>query len=284
MLIAVALLFLAIFLVMPLIVVFYEGLRSGIAVYFAAITDQNAQAAIKLTLLVALIAVPINAVFGIAAAWLIARFRFRGQGFLVTLMDLPFSVSPVVAGLIFVLLFGAQGLLGPWLNDNNLRVIFALPGIVLATLFVTFPFVARELIAFMQTQGSEEEEAALMLGASGLQMFWRVTMPNIKWSLLYGIILCNARAMGEFGAVSVVSGGFAGKTNTVPLHIEMLYGGFDFAASFAVASLLALLGLVTLIIKTIAERRVEMQMAAGQTVDEVPVETVAPPALQPKNA
>ncbi|HEX8551749.1 MAG TPA: sulfate ABC transporter permease subunit CysW [Abditibacteriaceae bacterium] len=271
-LITVALAFIALFLVLPLGIVFYEGLKSGVDVYFAALKDPEAHAAIKLTLIVAAISVPLNALFGIAAAWLISRFRFRGQSLLVTLIDLPFAVSPVVSGLIFVLVFGANGaawtILSRWwpgIIDDHWKIIFAVPGIVLATLFVTFPFVARELIAFMQSQGGEEEEAALMLGASGWQMFWRVTIPNIKWSLLYGLILCNARAMGEFGAVSVVSGHIRGETNTIPLHVEILYNEYNFAASFAVASLLAILAVITLIVKTIAEKRVEQQLSDAQT-------------------
>ena len=282
-LITVALVFIAIFLVLPLALVFYEGLRSGVDVYLDSIKEPEALAAIKLTLIVAAISLPLNAIFGIAAAWAISRFRFRGQSLLVTLIDLPFAVSPVVSGLIFILVFGASGaawsILSRWwpgITENHWKIIFATPGIVLATLFVTFPFVARELIAFMQTQGNEEEEAALMLGASGSQMFWRVTMPNIKWSLLYGLILCNARAMGEFGAVSVVSGQIRGETNTVPLHVEILYNEYNFAASFAVASLLAILAVVTLIIKTIAEKRVENQLAQAQI--EVPDDA---PAMSP---
>lgn len=245
--------FFAIFLLLPLVAVFVEALRRGIAVYLAALVEPDALSAIRLTLLVAAIAVPLNLMFGVAAAWAITRFRFRGKNLLVTLIDLPFSVSPVIAGLIYVLVFGAQGWLGPWLQANDIRIIFAVPGIVLATIFVTFPFVARELIPLMQAQGTEEEEAALVLGASGWQIFWRVTLPNIKWALLYGVILCNARAMGEFGAVSVVSGHVRGQTNTMPLHVEILYNEYQFAAAFAVASLLALLALVTLAIKTWVE-------------------------------
>jgi len=242
--------FFVVFLLLPLIAVFVEALRRGLDVYFAALVEPDAQAAIRLTLLVASIAVPLNVVFGIAAAWAVTRFRFRGKQLLVTMIDLPFSVSPVIAGLIYVLVFGAQGWFGPWLQANDIKVIFAVPGIVLATIFVTFPFVARELIPLMEAQGADEEEAALVLGASGWQMFWRVTLPNIKWGLLYGVILCNARAMGEFGAVSVVSGHVRGQTNTMPLHVEILYNEYQFAAAFAVASLLALLALVTLAIKT----------------------------------
>lgn len=247
--------FFVVFLLLPLIAVFVEALRRGLDVYFAALVEPDAQAAIRLTLLVAAIAVPLNVVFGIAAAWAVTRFRFRGKQLLVTMIDLPFSVSPVIAGLIYVLVFGAQGWFGPWLQANDIKVIFAVPGIVLATIFVTFPFVARELIPLMEAQGADEEEAALVLGASGWQMFWRVTLPNIKWGLLYGVILCNARAMGEFGAVSVVSGHVRGQTNTMPLHVEILYNEYQFAAAFAVASLLALLALVTLAIKTFIEWR-----------------------------
>jgi sulfate transport system permease protein len=251
--IAVSLAFFALFLLLPLIAVFVEALRRGWAVYLAALVEPDAMSAIRLTLLVAAIAVPLNLVFGIAAAWAITKFEFRGKQLLVTLIDLPFSVSPVIAGLIYVLVFGAQGWLGPWLRENDIKVIFAVPGIVLATIFVTFPFVARELIPLMEAQGTDEEEAALTLGASGWQMFWRVTLPNIKWALLYGVILCNARAMGEFGAVSVVSGHIRGQTNTMPLHVEILYNEYQFAAAFAVASLLALLALVTLALKSYIE-------------------------------
>jgi sulfate transport system permease protein len=246
---AAALAFLGLFLVVPLIAVFAKGLEQGLGVYWAALTDPIAQSAIRLTLLAAVIAVPLNVVFGLAAAWAIAKFKFPGRNLLVTLIDLPFSVSPVISGMIFVLLFGARGLFGPWLQAHDLKVIFAVPGIVLATVFVTFPFVARELIPLMEAQGTDEEEAALTLGASGWQMFWRVTLPNVKWGLLYGMILCNARAMGEFGAVSVVSGHIRGKTNTLPLHVEILYNEYQFAAAFAVASLLCLLAVGTLIAK-----------------------------------
>ncbi len=259
----VALAFLGLFLAVPLAIVFAEAFRKGAQVYLASITQPDALAAIKLTLLTAAIAVPLNLIFGVAAAWAITRFKFRGQTTLVTLIDLPFAVSPVIAGLIFVLVFGARGVLGPWLSDHDIKIIFAVPGIVLATTFVTFPFVARELIAFMQAQGTREEEAAIVLGASGWQMFWRVTLPNIKWGLLYGVILCNARAMGEFGAVSVVSGHVRGETNTIPLHVEILYNEYQFAASFAVASLLALLALVTLIVKKIVDYRAQLQLRAG---------------------
>jgi sulfate transport system permease protein len=244
--------------------VFTEALRKGLGTYFAALTEADAVAAIQLTLLVAAIAVPANLVFGVAAAWAIAKFDFRGKSVLITLIDLPFAVSPVISGLVYVLLFGAQGWLGPWLQAHDIRIIFAVPGIVLATVFVTFPFVARELIPLMQAQGTEEEEASRVLGASGWQMFWRVTLPNIKWALLYGVILCNARAMGEFGAVSVVSGHIRGQTNTMPLHIEILYNEYQFAAAFAVASLLAGLALVTLGLKYVVERRVAQQKAQAQ--------------------
>jgi len=251
----IALAFLAVFLLVPLAAVFAEALKKGGGVYLAAITEADALAALRLTLLAAAIAVPVNTVFGVAAAWAIAKFDFRGKNLVTTLIDLPFSVSPVIAGLIYVLLFGLQGWLGPWLHEHDLKIIFAVPGIVLATLFVTVPFVARELIPLMQAQGREEEEAAAVLGASGWQTFWRVTLPNIKWGLLYGVILCNARAMGEFGAVSVVSGHIRGETNTLPLHIEILYNEYQFAAAFAAASLLALLALVTLAAKSFVESR-----------------------------
>ena len=254
-LIGVALLLLALLVVLPLVVVIVEALRQGVSAYFASINDADTRAAIKLTLLVAAISVPVNAVFGIAAAWAITRFNFRGKSLLLTLIDLPFSVSPVVAGLIFVLLFGAQGWFGPWLNDHGFKVIFATPGIVLATIFITFPFVTRELIPLMQSQGSDQEEAAALLGASGWTLFWRVTLPNTRWALLYGVLLCNARAMGEFGAVSVVSGHIRGLTNTLPLHVEILYNEFNFAAAFAVASLLTLLALITLLLKLWLEAR-----------------------------
>lgn len=250
-----ALLFLAVFLLIPLVAIFAEALSRGLATYLAAIIEPDALAAVRLTLLAAAIAVPLNAIFGIAAAWAITKFAFRGKSLLITLIDLPFAVSPVISGMIFILLFGAHGWLGPWLSDNDIRIVFAVPGIVLATMFVTFPFVARELIPLMQEQGSEDEEAARVLGASGWQSFWRVTLPNIKWGLLYGVILCNARAMGEFGAVSVVSGHIRGQTNTLPLHIEILYNEYRFAAAFAVSSLLTLLALVTLIAKSAVERR-----------------------------
>jgi len=263
-LIAVALAFLTVFLFVPLVAVFVEALKKGVDVYLAAISEPDAVSAIKLTLLAAAIAVPLNLVFGIAAAWSIAKFDFRGKNLLLTFIDLPFSVSPVIAGLIFVLVFGLQGWLGEWLRDHDLKIIFALPGIVIATVFITFPFIARELIPLMQAQGTEQEEAARVLGASGLQIFRRITLPNVKWALLYGVILCNARAMGEFGAVSVVSGHIRGQTNTMPLHIEILYNEYQFAAAFAVASLLAGLALVTLALKYFVERRVAASgMATG---------------------
>lgn len=260
-LIAIALVFLGLFLILPLAAVFAGALSKGLQVYFAALLEDDALSAIKLTLLTAAIAVPFNLVFGIAAAWAIAKFEFFGKQFLITLIDLPFSVSPVISGLIFVLLFGAQGWFGPWLEAHDIKILFAVPGIVLATIFVTFPFVARELIPLMQEQGTEEEEAARMLGASGFQMFWKVTLPNIKWGLLYGVILCNARAMGEFGAVSVVSGHIRGLTNTLPLHVEILYNEYNFVAAFATASLLALLALLTLAIKSLIEWRSRPQVA-----------------------
>jgi sulfate transport system permease protein len=252
-LIAIALAFLTLFLFVPLAAVFTEALRKGFDTYINALIDPDALSAIQLTLIAAAIALPLNLVFGVAAAWAIAKFEFRGKSILITLIDLPFAVSPVVAGLIYVLIFGLQGWFGEWLLDHDMKVIFAIPGIVLATVFVTFPFVARELIPLMQAQGKDEEEAALVLGASGWQILWRVTLPNIKWGLLYGLILTNARAMGEFGAVSVVSGHIRGMTNTMPLHVEILYNEYQYAAAFAVASLLALLALVTLALKTFVE-------------------------------
>ena len=258
-----ALLYLGLFLFVPLAAVFTEALRKGWDVYLAAITEANALAAIRLTLIAALISVVLNTVFGVAAAWAIAKFQFRGKSLLITLIDLPFAVSPVIAGLIYVLMFGLQGWIGPWLSDHDIKIIFAVPGIVLATMFVTFPFVARELIPLMQEQGKDEEEAAVVLGASGWQTFWRVTLPNIKWGLLYGIILCNARAMGEFGAVSVVSGHIRGLTNTMPLHVEILYNEYNFAAAFAVASLLAFLAVVTLALKSMVEWRTHRQRNQG---------------------
>ena len=258
-LIALALAFLSFFLFVPLFAVFFEAFKKGWEVYLAAIVEPDALSAMKLTLIAAGIAVPLNLVFGISAAWAIAKFDFRGKDVLLTLIDLPFSVSPVIAGLIYVLVFGLQGWMGEWLRDQDLKVIFAVPGIVLATVFVTFPFVARELIPLMQAQGQEQEEAARVLGANGWQIFWRVTLPNVKWALLYGVILCNARAMGEFGAVSVVSGHIRGYTNTLPLHIEILYNEYQFSAAFAVASLLAGLALVTLVLKYAVEQRVKAE-------------------------
>jgi sulfate/thiosulfate transport system permease protein len=252
-LITVALLFLALFIGLPLITVFAQAFARGLWAYSEAIVDPVSLAAIRLTLLTAAIAVPINVVFGVIAAWAITKFQFFGKSFLITLIDLPFSVSPVIAGLIYVLLFGLQGWLGPWLKEHDIKIIFAVPGIILATMFVTFPFVARELIPLMEEQGTEDEEAALSLGASGLQAFFRVTLPNVRWGLLYGILLCNARAMGEFGAVSVVSGHIRGATNTMPLHVEILYNEYNFTAAFAVASLLALLALLTLAAQSVLE-------------------------------
>ena len=252
---AVTLAFLALFLLLPLIVIFAQAFAHGFQTFLHALEDDDTWASIKLTLLTAAIAVPLNTVFGVAAAWAIAKFEFRGKNLLTTLIDLPFSVSPVIAGMVFVLLFGLQGYFGPWLRDHGFKIIFATPGLVLATAFVTFPFVARELIPLMQAQGREEEEAAVLLGANAWQLLWRVTLPNVKWGLLYGVILCNARAMGEFGAVSVVSGHVRGLTNTLPLHIEILYNEYQFAAAFACASLLALLALVTLAVKTWVERK-----------------------------
>jgi sulfate transport system permease protein len=262
-LIAIALAFMALFLVLPLAAVFTEALRKGWDAYWEALKEPDAWAAIRLTLLTAAIAVPLNLMFGVAAAWAIAKYEFRGKAFLTTLVDLPFSVSPVVAGLIYVLVFGAQGWLGPWLAAHDIKIIFAVPGIVLATVFVTFPFIARELIPLMQAQGNEEEQAAIVLGATGWQTFWHVTLPNIKWGLIYGVILCNARAMGEFGAVSVVSGHIRGQTNTMPLHVEVLYNEYQSVAAFAVASLLALLALVTLVIKSVVEWRHERELKAA---------------------
>jgi sulfate transport system permease protein len=269
-LIAVTLSFLTLFLFVPLAAVFTEALRKGTAAYFASFNDPAALAAIKLTLITAAIAVPLNLVFGLAAAWAIAKFNFVGRNLLITLIDLPFAVSPVISGLIYVLLFGLQGWLGPWLAEHDIKIIFAVPGIVLATIFVTFPFVARELIPLMQEQGAEEEQAALVLGASGWQTFRRVTLPNVKWALLYGVILCNARAMGEFGAVSVVSGHIRGKTNTIPLHVEILYNEYNFVAAFAVASLLAILALLTLAAKSLVEWQVRKQAETG--LEPIPAE------------
>lgn len=264
-LIGVGLVYILLFLVLPVVVVFKEALGKGFGPYLEAITDPIALAAVKLTLITAAIAVPLNMVFGVAASWAIAKFDFRGKSFLITLIDLPFSVSPVISGLIYVLLFGAQGLLGPWLQAHDIQIVFAVPGIVLATIFVTFPFVARELIPLMQEQGTEEEEAARSLGADGWQIFSRVTLPNIKWGLLYGVLLCNARAMGEFGAVSVVSGKIRGLTNTMPLHVEILYNEYNMVAAFAVASLLASLALVTLVAKGLLEWRYGHELGVVRT-------------------
>ena len=261
-LIAIALAFSLLFLLIPLAVVFTEAFRKGWQTYLLAISDPDALSAIRLTLITAAIAVPANLIFGIAASWSIAKFNFRGKSLLLTLIDLPFSVSPVISGLIYVLLFGAHGWFGAWLMEHDIQILFAVPGIVMATVFVTFPFVARELIPLMQTQGNEEEEAALVLGASGWRTFWHVTLPNIKWGLLYGVILCNARAMGEFGAVSVVSGHIRGETNTMPLQVEILYNEYNFAAAFAVASLLAFLALVTLALKSFIEWQINRDLNA----------------------
>jgi sulfate transport system permease protein len=265
-LIGTAMLFLVLFLIIPLAGVFTEALRKGFGTYLASLKDPEALSAIKLTLAVAFTAVPLNFMFGLAASWALAKFQFRGRSLLITFIDLPFAVSPVISGLIYVLLFGLQGWFGPWLAGHDIKIIFAVPGIVLATIFVTFPFVARELIPLMQEQGTSDEQAALTLGASGWQIFRRVTLPNVKWALLYGVILCNARAMGEFGAVSVVSGHIRGQTNTLPLHVEILYNEYNFVASFAVASVLTLLALVTLILKTIVERHSQAarQIAVAQ--------------------
>ena len=277
-LLTVALAFLALFLIVPLAAVFAEAFKKGWELYLAAIVEPDALAAIRLTLLVAAIALPLNLVFGVAAAWAVTKFQFRGKQFLITLIDLPFSVSPVVAGLVFVLLFGSQGWFGGWLQAHDIKIVYAVPGIVLASLFVTFPFVARELIPLMQAQGSEEEQAALTLGASGWQIFWRVTLPNIKWGLLYGAILCNARAMGEFGAVSVVSGQIRGLTNTMTLHVEILYNEYQYAAAFAVASLLALLALVTLVVKNLVEWRGARPDTASEPMEAVAAPVAARPA------
>ena len=262
-LVALALAFVALFLVLPLAAVFTEALRKGFDAYFEALKEPDAWSAIRLTLITAAITVPMNLVFGVAAAWCIAKYEFRGKAFLTTLVDLPFSVSPVVAGLIYVLLFGAHGWMGLWLQAHDIKIVFAVPGIVLATIFVTFPFIARELIPLMQEQGTEEEQAAMVLGANGWQIFWNVTLPNIKWGLIYGLILCNARAMGEFGAVSVVSGHIRGQTNTIPLHVEILYNEYQSVAAFAVASLLALLALATLLIKSVVEWQFEREQKAA---------------------
>jgi sulfate transport system permease protein len=271
-LLAIALTFIFLFLVLPLAAVFTEALRKGADAALEALKEPDAWSAIRLTLITAAIAVPLNLVFGIAAAWSIAKYEFRGKAFLITLVDLPFSVSPVVAGLIYVLMFGAQGWIGPWLQAHDIKIVFAIPGIVLATIFVTFPFIARELIPLMQAQGTDEEQAAIVLGATGWQTFWHVTLPNIKWGLVYGVILCNARAMGEFGAVSVVSGHIRGQTNTIPLHVEILYNEYQSVAAFAVASLLALLALVTLVIKQVVEWRFERdQKAAAALPPERPL-------------
>ncbi len=263
-LVAISLVFLAFFLFLPLVSVFYEAFREGWVTYEEALLEPDAWAAIQLTLTVAAIAVPLNLAFGLAASWAIAKFEFKGKAFLITLIDLPFSISPVISGLVYVLLFGSGSLLGPWLKSYGIEILFAVPGIVLATVFVTFPFVARELIPLMQDQGTGDEEAALSLGASGWQTFWYVTLPNIKWGLLYGVLLCNARAMGEFGAVSVVSGRIRGLTNTMPLHVEILYNEYNMVAAFAVASLLALLALVTLALKTFLELRFGAGAAGGR--------------------
>ena len=262
-LIGVVLVFVFLFLVLPLAAVFTEALRKGAGAFLEALQEPDAWSAIRLTLLTAAIAVPLNLVFGVAAAWAIAKYEFKGKAFLTTLVDLPFSVSPVVAGLVYVLMFGAHGWFGPWLQAHDVKIIFAVPGIVLATIFVTFPFIARELIPLMQAQGNDEEQAAIVLGATGWQTFWYVTLPNIKWGLIYGVILCNARAMGEFGAVSVVSGHIRGQTNTMPLHVEILYNEYQSVAAFAVASLLALLALVTLVIKSFVEWQFERQEKAA---------------------
>ncbi len=280
-LLGIALVFMFLFLVLPLAAVFTEALRKGLDAYLEAFKEPDAWSAIRLTLITAAVAVPLNLVFGIAAAWAIAKYEFRGKAFLTTLVDLPFSVSPVVAGLIYVLMFGAQGWFGPWLQAHDIKIIFAVPGIVLATVFVTFPFIARELIPLMQAQGTEEEQAAIVLGATGWQTFWRVTLPNIKWGLIYGVILCNARAMGEFGAVSVVSGHIRGQTNTMPLHVEILYNEYQSVAAFAVASLLALLALVTLVIKSVVEWQHERELrAAADTPPENPLQERSPTAIR----
>ncbi len=262
------LLFLAVVLFLPLAAVFWEATRKGMGAYLAAVGDADTLLAMRLTLLIVMVVTPCNVVFGLAASWAIAKFDFRGKHVLITLIDLPFAVSPVVSGLIYVLLFGAHGWIGPWLEAHDIRIVFAVPGIVLATLFVTFPFVARELIPLMQAQGTDEEESAIVLGANGWQTFWRVTLPNVKWGLLYGVILCSARAMGEFGAVSVVSGHIRGKTTTVPLHVEILYNEYNFVAAFAVASLLAVLALVTLALKSFVEWRASRQSSATDTAPE----------------
>lgn len=258
-LIGIAMIFFLACLILPLILVFVEAFKQGVAVYFEALVNPDTLSAVKLTLITAAIAVPLNVVFGVAAAWCVAKYNFKGKAILTTLIDMPFSVSPVIAGLMLVLIFGSQGWLGGWLMDNDIKILYATPAIVLATIFITVPFVARELIPLMEAQGSEEEEAAIVLGATGWQTFWKVTLPNIKWGLMYGVILCNARAMGEFGAVSVVSGHIRGETNTLPLHVEILYNEYTFSAAFAVSSLLALLAIITLILKTWVELRQEKQ-------------------------
>jgi sulfate transport system permease protein len=263
-LIGAALAFLALILVLPLAAVFVEAFRRGVDPFFAALIEPDALSAVRLTLFVAAISVPANLLFGLVASWAIAKFQFKGKSFLITLIDLPFSVSPVISGLVYILLFGSYGFAGPWLIANGYQIVFAVPGIVLATIFVTFPFVARQLIPLMEQQGTTEEEAALSLGAGGLQTFWNVTLPNVKWALLYGVLLCNARAMGEFGAVSVVSGHIRGKTNTMPLHVEILYNEYNFVAAFAVATLLALLALVTLVLKSALEWRYGGELAANR--------------------
>lgn len=283
-LIGLALVFLLLFLVLPLAAVFAEALRKGVGAYLDGLREPDAWSAIRLTLITAAIAVPLNLVFGVAAAWCIAKYEFRGKAFLTTLVDLPFSISPVVAGLMYVLVFGAQGWLGPWLESHHIKIVFAVPGIVLATVFVTFPFIARELIPLMQAQGNEEEQAAIVLGASGWQTFWYVTLPNIKWGLIYGVILCNARAMGEFGAVSVVSGHIRGQTNTMPLHVEILYNEYQSVAAFAVASLLAMLALVTLVIKSVAEWKHEREMKAAAALPPEQPTSWAPSAGAVKEA
>ena len=270
-LIGLALAFVLLFLLLPLAAVFTEALRKGVPAALEALHEPDAWSAIRLTLITAAVAVPLNLVFGVAAAWCVAKYEFKGKAFLTTLIDLPFSVSPVVAGLIYVLMFGAQGWMGPWLMAHDIKIVFAVPGIILATVFVTFPFIARELIPLMQAQGTDEEQAAIVLGATGWQTFWHVTLPNIKWGLVYGVILCNARAMGEFGAVSVVSGHIRGQTNTLPLHVEILYNEYQSVAAFAVASLLALLALVTLLIKSVVEWQSEReQQATAELSPEAP--------------
>ena len=261
---AIAVSFLAVFLIVPLVAVFSQALEKGIGVYLAALHEPDALAAIRLTLIAAAVSVAMNLTFGVAAAWAITKFEFPGKNLLITLIDLPFSVSPVISGLVFVLIFGLQGWLGPWLSSHDIKIVFAVPGIVLATIFVTFPFAARELIPLMQAQGRDEEEAALVLGASGIKTFFKVTLPNIRWGVLYGVILCNARAMGEFGAVSVVSGHIRGETNTIPLHVEILYNEYNFSAAFAVASLLAFLALVTLAVKSLAEWKMKEALALNK--------------------